>query len=209
MTKKILLDEERSRFSKLLLHWYHSQNTYTIKDLSSELGIPTPSIYDYIKYGRVPDVSKANKIINFIKTHPIETSKEKYTEKIEESEEFEKEEILSQLTELNDILKSLQRSLDTYQKKISSKKKVPSKDDDLTNHTLRFRSAIFSLYSELNWFKNQTKKERDLLRKKISANDIGYLTSLLRALIKSEDAFSDWILATNYQLEMLKWQKQR
>lgn len=213
MAKNRLSEEENLRFSKLFSHWYYSQEQYKIKDLAKELGIPKSTIYDYLKYGKTPSVSNANTIINFVKNHPIHSIKydesNKSTKKTTLNVGIQEKKVIYQINELNDLLNSLQSSIKNIQAQIYFKNPPDkiSQNIELTDHTNNLKSALFSLHSELNWFKNQTKNERNALRKKISPNDIGYLTSLLRAIFKGEDAFSDWVLATNYQMEMLKWKK--
>jgi len=68
--------------------------------------------------------------------------------------------------------------------------------------------SLLSLYSELLWFKNSLPEDRKILRKSLNSKDIGYITSLLRSMIKGEEEFNDWIIGTTYQLEMAKWRKQ-
>jgi hypothetical protein len=212
MVKKRLSEEENLRFSKLFNHWFYSQERYKINDLARELGIPKSTIYDYLKYGKKPDISNANIIINFVKNHSnlsIKSGQDTLSiQTVTSKEEIHENKVVYQINELNDLLNNLQSSIKNIQVQISSKKPSEkiSQNIELTNHINNLKTSLFSLHSELIWFKNQTKNERNVLRKNISANDIGYMTSLLRAIIKGEDAFSDWVLATNYQMEMLKWQ---
>lgn len=55
------------------------------------------------------------------------------------------------------------------------------------------------LSQELEFFKRGSKSDRDVVRRMIPGRDVGYLTSLLRALY-DEDQFEAWILFSEYSL---------
>jgi hypothetical protein len=55
----------------------------------------------------------------------------------------------------------------------------------------------------LEFFKKGSKDDRDVLRKAIPGRDVGYVTSLLRALY-DEDQFDAWILFSEYSLRSRK-----
>jgi hypothetical protein len=61
------------------------------------------------------------------------------------------------------------------------------------------RRAILELSIQLEYFKQGSRAHREALRRTIPGRDIGYLTSLLRALY-DEDQFETWILFSEYSL---------
>lgn len=59
---------------------------------------------------------------------------------------------------------------------------------------------LSSLSSELEFFKNCTEDERATFRKTIPGEDIGYITTLLRALY-DEDKFQRWLFFSKYVMK--------
>ena len=55
----------------------------------------------------------------------------------------------------------------------------------------------------LEFFKTGSPTDRDLLRRMVPGTDVGYITSLLRALY-DEDRFEEWILFSNYTMRGTK-----
>lgn len=216
MIKKGLSKEDRNKFSNFVKKWFNSQNRYTIREIAEKTGISDSSCYDYFLYGKAPNnIEKANIIINFIKSHQPEVNsiegnvqppkKSSIPHDIKKNTEF-----LCQINELNNSLKQLQSSIEVIQTNLSDQNKYEEKKEknELNYHIDNLKSSLFSLYSEIDWFKNKTNLERKSLRKSIDSKDVGYLTSMLRALMKGEEDFNDWLLVSNYQFEMLKWKKQ-
>jgi transcriptional regulator with XRE-family HTH domain len=70
---------------------------------------------------------------------------------------------------------------------------------DSLQHSAAVRRAILELTRQLDFFKRGTRADREALRRTIPGRDIGYLTSLLRA-IYDEDQFETWILFSQYEL---------
>jgi archaellum component FlaC len=214
MANDKLSNEEKRRLSTFFKNWYVNQTKYTLTDIAKELKIPHSTLFDYLKKGQISSKDKANLIIKFIKSHPIDNENEElYNKPLQEDvfTKIEKNTIFYQIDELNILIDSLQKNLKNFQIQGSSHQLAKSKssEDELSNHINNFKLALYALNFELNWFKNKTTEERKALRKGINANDIGYITSSLRAMIKGEEVFNDWILTSNYQLGMLKWQKPR
>lgn len=58
--------------------------------------------------------------------------------------------------------------------------------------------AIHTLIARLERFKKGTPADRDVLRAMVPKRDVGYLTTLLRALY-DEDEFQTWLYFTEYQ----------
>ena len=57
---------------------------------------------------------------------------------------------------------------------------------------------IQTVIRELEYFKNGTKEDRDVFREVVPPEDIGYVTTLLKALY-SEDQFQRWIFISRYR----------
>lgn len=56
----------------------------------------------------------------------------------------------------------------------------------------QIQKLLTTLSSELEFFKNGSREAREILRKRVSGREVGYITSLLRALY-DEDKFERWM----------------
>jgi len=63
----------------------------------------------------------------------------------------------------------------------------------------RVLETLRRLGEQLDFVKTGSRKDRDLLRRIVPGTDVGYITSLLRALY-DEDQFEEWILFSNYPM---------
>lgn len=59
---------------------------------------------------------------------------------------------------------------------------------------------LISLSEELGFFKNCTEDERRIFRKTVPGQDVGYITTLLRALY-DEDRFQKWLFFSTYTMK--------
>jgi len=66
-------------------------------------------------------------------------------------------------------------------------------------HAERVLALLYSLDRELQYFRDASSADRDYLRRIVHGQDVGYITSLLRALY-DEDKFQSWQLFANYQM---------
>lgn len=64
----------------------------------------------------------------------------------------------------------------------------------------RVAQAMNQLSQALEFFREGTKEDRLSLKATIPPEDIGYLTTLLRALYE-EDTFQQWVLFTSYKIK--------
>lgn len=216
MTTHGLSKEEKNKFTNFFRTWFKSQNKYSILEISKEVNIPAPSLYDYIYYNKSPNsIEKANLIISFIKKNSTAELASSFVLKPakQNSPRFENIQddavVLCQISELTEAIKKLENSLESF-KKQSSPQTNKSETGQLSERILHIKNLehlLLSLHSELIWFKNATSDDRKKLRKSLKSKDVGYITSLLRSMMKGEEEINDWMAATTYQLEMVKWKK--
>lgn len=76
---------------------------------------------------------------------------------------------------------------------------APGPSSDSLAHAREVRLRIQELTNILEFFKRGSTRDRDALRRTIPGRDMGYLTSLLRALY-DEDQFEAWILFSDYEM---------
>ncbi|MBD3236781.1 MAG: helix-turn-helix domain-containing protein [Candidatus Eisenbacteria bacterium] len=79
------------------------------------------------------------------------------------------------------------------------KASAPEPSSDAIAHAREVRLRIQELTNILEFFKRGSSRARDALRTTIPGRDMGYLTSLLRALY-DEDQFEAWILFSEYEM---------
>jgi hypothetical protein len=217
MVNRGLSNEEKIKFSNFFRTWFKSQKKFKLNEISKEVNIPVSTLYDYVHYNKAPhNIEKANAIINFIKTNQqsepkLSKSPKKYTTDESNVEKIKDDAvILCQLSELLEASKKLQASIKTFQDRSHPPKRDHDKkgSNEINSHIDNLEHSLLSLHSELIWFKNATSEERKVLRKSLNSKDVGYITSLLRSMMKGEEEMNDWIAATSYQFEMVKWKKQ-
>jgi transcriptional regulator with XRE-family HTH domain len=62
---------------------------------------------------------------------------------------------------------------------------------------------LLLLEDELRWFRDGTTNAREIFRKELDANDIGYISSLL-TMLGDEDKFKRWLTLTTTQFQSFK-----
>jgi hypothetical protein len=73
-------------------------------------------------------------------------------------------------------------------------------EDDPSERATRIKILLIKLADELEFFKQKPEPVRRIFRKEIPGEDIGYVTTLLRALY-DEDQFQRWLLFSDYKLK--------
>jgi hypothetical protein len=201
---KKLTPDQAQKFHAFFADWFNHQNIYTLPTFSKEINIPYKSVFDYYKERSTPSLERANGIIDFIKNKkkdaPAGNNNSFNSGVVKTDIDLKKEIIERYTTQLKSILDSFESEIKLGNEKSTSKEDLPIHLDNVNN-------SFYKLYIELEWFKSRSSKERDAFRKSISPNDVGYITTLIRAMAKGEDTLNDWIMNSNYNLEMLKWQK--
>ena len=72
--------------------------------------------------------------------------------------------------------------------------------DTPSERATRIKTLLIELADELEFFKQKPESVRRIFRKVIPGEDIGYVTTLLRALY-DEDQFQRWLLFSDYKLK--------
>ena len=72
--------------------------------------------------------------------------------------------------------------------------------DNPSERATRIKTLLIELADELEFFKQKPESVRRIFRKVIPGEDIGYVTTLLRALY-DEDQFQRWLLFSDYKLK--------
>jgi transcriptional regulator with XRE-family HTH domain len=72
--------------------------------------------------------------------------------------------------------------------------------DDYYERAIRVKKLLIRLADELEFFKQDSESMRETFRRVVPGEDIGYLTTLLRALY-NEDQFQRWLLFSKYKMK--------
>lgn len=69
--------------------------------------------------------------------------------------------------------------------------------------TEKIKHLLLFLEEELRWFRDGPKEVRDILRKELNLNDVGYISSLL-TMLGEEDKFRRWLALTTSRFSFFK-----
>lgn len=70
----------------------------------------------------------------------------------------------------------------------------------------RVKKLLVTLVDELEFFKQNSESARETFRKLVPGEDVGYITTLLRALY-NEDQFQRWLFFSNYEMKSKEEEK--
>lgn len=198
-------DSRHKQFAEELHTWFSNQSKWkTQKELADDIHLPYGTIKNYFQGIKIPrgknrkilyDLTKIESIIDKKDINKINIIK------------FEPEHITKKSGDLTIYFKNIELCLKTISENIqiirnTSTQYHPDIFSNIQKKSTTQRTAFlfYALAKELINFRKSTKTERDELRKFISAKDLGYIISFLKA-IYDEDKFSDFIFFTEYDLE--------
>jgi len=69
--------------------------------------------------------------------------------------------------------------------------------------TEKIKNLLLFLEEELRWFRDHSKEARDILRKELDLDDIGYISSLL-TMLGDEGKFKRWLTLTSNRFNFFK-----
>lgn len=195
-------DRPYREFGMELRKWFNKQSRWRRqRDLTDFIGIDNSTFSKYCTGKSFPKGEIRKKLFEITGMESLNkngTTKKKYVKNISEDDEVSHNKTPDDIgTIINNIIKefeNLKSSLNQNKKLLSySKKNEPS--------YLKFANAFYQLAEEIALFRGSGIKEREKLRNLISAKDVGYVSSFLKALF-DEDKFSDFILFSKYEFEM-------
>lgn len=160
-----------------LREWFQSQRKWkTRTELARDLGINSRTFDDYFNGRNLPRGENLLKLVN-VANLPI----------------------LIEIQNLN----SKNKQYSNTSPSLNKKEETPSSRDK-GNPSLekahQVHLSLIKLNELLDFFKKATAEERTELKKTIPPQQIGYITSLLKALY-NEDEFQQWIFFSEYKLK--------
>lgn len=106
--------------------------------------------------------------------------------------------LIREVKELKERVDQIDTKLTDARMYLEMAKKPSSTDaEGRARKTLRL---LMSLSSELEFFKTCTEDERRIFKKTVPGQDVGYITTLLRALY-DEDRFQKWLFFSTYKMK--------
>ncbi len=75
----------------------------------------------------------------------------------------------------------------------------PSPTSDVVTRVQAVEDILYTLNDELQFFKEGSPHSRKILRQRLSGPDVGYMTTLLKALF-DEEKFQNWLAMTTYEI---------
>ena len=70
---------------------------------------------------------------------------------------------------------------------------------DVAARVQAVEDILYALNDELQFFKEGSPHSRGILRRRLSGGDVGYITTLLKALF-DEEKFQNWLAMTTYEM---------
>ncbi len=112
--------------------------------------------------------------------------------KAENLQKIEVDDIRSLKEDLARTTQRLESLIQTF-----STEQAPGEITDNAAAALAVRATLRRLIAQLDYFKRGTDNDRKKFRETVDPVEVGYVTSILRALF-DEDGFQRWMLATDY-----------
>ena len=224
------MSSERETEAKAFKEWFENQKTYnSIYSMERALGI-SKDYLNKIKSGKSratrPEIRQKIQTATGLKEFsPIQilskasihvVNNEKFLEKPEEfalssqqqQKSSEESPIYKQLVNVQPLVKEIKdlgimaNKILTQLSEVKIAQEVSSKPQSSSAETRANTVMILlmSLSSELEFFKTCGENERRIFKKIVPGQDVGYITTLLRALY-DEDKFQRWLLFSSYTMK--------
>lgn len=172
----------------------------TLDRCSQKYGLALGNLKKY-KRGVARPASKKNitAVLNILNDAGVVSSQKEPIEKVKISAHP------NDISTLVEEVKGLKERIDKIDAKLTTAQLYQdmSENSASSNAEKRARTVmrlLMSLFSELEFFKNCTEDERRVFRKTIPGQDVGYITTLLRALY-DEDKFQKWLFFSTYTMK--------
>jgi len=106
---------------------------------------------------------------------------------------------IEEIRRMREALGEISRTLQVLNRKLSPQE-ASIRTTNSTTAAKAVRATLLQLIEQLDYFKKGTEADRRKFRELTDPTEVGYITSLLRALF-DEEGFQRWILATEFMME--------
>jgi len=192
------LPENLSNLLKLALR----KLDLTVPTCSQKYGI-SPNMLKKYKRGVSKPASEKNvmAILNILKDANLTTPEQQYLFTASAKTSKQQIDIKPLVKEVNALRKKINQ-IDTKLTAAKLYEATGLKQESMNaeGRARRIMQMLLTLSKELEFFKQCSENERDLFKKIVPGQDVGYVTTLLRALY-DEDKFQRWLLFSNYEMK--------
>ncbi len=196
-------DEKQKVFTEEFRKWFYQKQKkfQNQKELGDYLGLDHSTISKYLVGKNIP---KGDIRLKLYELTGIESLGSKILSKKEMHKKIESNDVKSLDKNIDEILqatKTIENEISVLHQAITETKSLKIKNTEMQLYR-RFARAFYQLADEIKTFKQSGVKDREKLRDMISARDVGYVSSFLKALF-DEDKFSDFILFSDYKFDSM------
>jgi len=178
-----------------LSEWFKTQTKWKSRaELGRALEIKESTLGDYFTGRHQPGPENRQKLFKATGLECFKPPKEKVAPRVEvpipqqpEKLEIPWDDIGDQLVEIGKAVARLGKLL-THSPASDVAEKVEAVED-----------ILYTLNDELEFFKQGSANSREILRQRLSGPDVGYVTTLLKALF-DEEKFQNWLAMTTHEV---------
>lgn len=177
-----------------LNEWFEKQTQWTSRaDFAREIEINESTLGDYFKGRHQPSPENRQKLFKATGLECFKPTEEEKARQVKPPiPEPEKQGI-----PWNDV----GRQLAVIGKEITQLGELLSRSSasDVVGHAQAVEDTLYALNDELEFFKEGSPHSRKILRQRLNGPDVGYVTTLLKALF-DEEKFQNWLAMTTYEI---------
>lgn len=204
-TSSNIKDSRHKQFAEDLHTWFSNQTKWkTQKDLADDLHLPYGTIKNYFQGIKIPKGKNRKILYDLTKIESILDKNQLKKSVINLVDGNDEVKIIGDTTiyykTIDSCLRTISENIEIIRNTQTHNYSEAFSDIHKKSTNQKISYLFYSLAKELINYRKSTKSDRDELRKLISAKDLGYIISFLKA-IYDEDKFSDFIFFTEYNLE--------
>jgi len=177
-----------------LNEWFKKQTTWKSRvDFAREIEINESTLGDYFKGRHQPSPENRQKLFKATGLECFKPTKGEEAPQLEppipqpEKREVPWSDVGQQLVVIGQAVAQLGKLL------------TRSSALDVVARVRAIEDTLYALNDELEFFKEGSPHSRGVLRQRLSGPDVGYVTTLLKALF-DEEKFQNWLAMTTYEI---------
>jgi len=211
------MSDERTREAEAFKAWFASQKRFTtLAAMERALNI-TPDYLNKIRRGQrratkpefrqklyeTTGLEAFKPIMSTVATSSVERVRRPLAESSMKQTEVPVQKVA--IETLTKEIKVLRRKVDDIDTRLAAARVYQYQESKMTTNTATERAKkvvniLLTLNNELEFFKRCPQSDREIFKKIVQGPDVGYITTLLRALY-DEDKFQRWLLFSSYDMK--------
>lgn len=175
-----------------LNEWFKEQTKWKNRaDFAREIGINESTLGDYFKGRHQPSPENRQKLFQSTRLECFKPTEKEILQVKAPIPQPEKREV-----PWNDVGQQL---VVISQAVAQLGKLLSHPSPDVAARVQAVEDTLYTLNDELQFFKEGSPRSRGILRRRINGPDVGYVTTLLKALF-DEETFQNWLAMTTYEM---------